>query len=390
MNRVCLPPLAGPAPCTQQQPPQPPPRRLAATVARLPAAPPPAAPGAGQQCGDHSPLVNRAAEPCAVALQAARSPPLSPFADVSLQTALPPLRPAQNSRPPLGSAGSAPALSAAERWLMAIGKLEAEQTESASLSAFSLPWDAAPVPTLPPSPHSAQHAREPPPPRSRSLDNTSHCSSSSPLDGGCFNAPCCDRCVICTHSAPAPRAAAPALARGPCLAWGAAKGCCRTHERPSDEASDGLSRLRHLACACSVDLLDLMGAGPLDSQLLPLASTYCRCSIGASGRQQSAPLSMASLPPRQPAATLLGCRTASGSIGQKRLCTWDEHPQQPAPAMRRSRSSAAVPLPAPAPACLPEQQEALAARFEAQQQKLVQLLLQLQQVRAAMQHDAAT
>ena len=161
-----------------------------------------------------------------------------------------------------------------------------------------------------------------------------------------------------------------------------------------------------LAHTCSMDLLELMGAAPLDPQLPLPGSAFRHSGFAASGQQQSAPLpaishsayyaamrSSVPLPPRQPAAAALGGRTASGSIGQKRLCTWDEHPQ-PAPAMRRSCSvqlSAAAPRPAPAaaPACPAAQQQGLEARFAAQRQKLMQLLLQLQQVRAAMQDDAA-
>ena len=197
---------------------------------------------------------------------------------------------------------------------------------------------------------------------------------------------------------------------------------------------------------CSMDLLELLGTAPppqLEAPPLPPRGSGTAASyrgIGSYGTQRSAPLPQ--LPPcgggydRLPAARVLPTvqqqaaavglhRAASGSIGRKRLCTWEEVPEETTPGPRRSLPA---PLPPPAeawqqaqqaqqqPAMPPPvdpwqqapqvqqqaavlppaaeawqqaQEASLEASFEAQRQRLTSLLAQLQQVRVALQQEAA-
>ena len=202
-----------------------------------------------------------------------------------------------------------------------------------------------------------------------------------------------------------------------------------------------------LATVCpshSLDLLELLGADPLPRavpppQLPPRSSAPAAAAAayrggGAYGTQRSAPLpqlpaygsgyehlpAARALPAAAPSSTAGLHRAASACIGRKRLCTWDEHPEEAAecwPAAQRSPSLPAPPaawqqaqhLSAPLPVAWPppaaaqhlsgplpptwqqapmQRQPSLEDSFEAQRQKLSSLLAQLQQVRVALQHEA--
>ncbi|PRW59433.1 hypothetical protein C2E21_2655 [Chlorella sorokiniana] len=357
-----LEPGQGSAP-SPQEPQQPPPRPLAATFPRVALE---AAPLAPALC---------AKAPSAVALQPVGAPAASPFAAAFLQTPLSePQQPVRHTRPRLSTAASAPAPSATSEhqalsWVLAMGKIAESQGVAAAPPQLACPWEAAPLPSRPPSPPSAQHVQDVQAPRpahsSRSMDRSS--SGSVAAENG---SP-----VLCVTEEP-----------------------CH-----------------------SMDLLELLGAAPpqqpLDALLPPsgrgTAATYR--GIGSYGKQRSAPLPQ--LPPcgggydRLPAARALQLvqqqqqqgggaaglqRAASGSISRKRLCTWEELPEEPSLGSRRS-----LPPPLPPPAWQPaavalpptweqaQQASLLEASFEAQRQKLSSLLAQLQQVRVALQQETA-
>lgn len=200
---------------------------------------------------------------------------------------------------------------------------------------------------------------------------------------------------------------------------------------------------RHPLPSRSLDLLELLGADPLPRaapprqlpprSIAPSAAAAPYRGIGAYGTQHSAPLpqlpaygSYERLPaaraPAAPPSSAAGLhRAVSACIGRKRLCTWDEQPEEAAecwPAPQRSPSLPAPPaawqqaqhLSAPLPVAWPppaaaqhlsaplpptwqqvpmQRQPSLDDSFEAQRQKLSSLLAQLQQVRVALQHEAA-